>query len=90
MQRRRERYCVIYMWKIIDGLHPNLSNPIISISLDVEAGHASFPMSMQVALVLWPIIVLDGNQSASSIVYHCINLSGLCTVLRHTQDYDTV
>ena len=40
--------------------------------LNVEAGHASFPMSMLVALVLWPIIVLDGVQSVSSIVYQCI------------------
>ena len=31
LQRRRERYCIIYIWKIIEG---------------VEAGHASFPMSI--------------------------------------------
>ena len=29
-QRRRERYCIIYIWKIIDGLAPNFSNPITS------------------------------------------------------------
>ena len=30
LQRIRERYCIIYMWKIIEGLAPNLSNPIKS------------------------------------------------------------
>ena len=29
-QRRRERYCIIYIWKIIEGLATNFSNPIIS------------------------------------------------------------
>ena len=28
LQRRRERYCIIYIWKIIEGLVPNFSNPI--------------------------------------------------------------
>ena len=29
-RRRRERYCIIYIWKIIEGLAPNFSNPITS------------------------------------------------------------
>ena len=28
LQRRRERYCIIYILKIIEGLAPNFSNPI--------------------------------------------------------------
>ena len=28
LQRRRERYCIIYVWKIIEGLVPNFTNPI--------------------------------------------------------------
>ena len=28
LQRRREKYVIIYVWKIIEGLVPNLSNPI--------------------------------------------------------------
>ena len=28
LQRRRERYCIIYIWKMIEGLAPNFSNPI--------------------------------------------------------------
>ena len=29
LQRRRERYCIIYVWKIIEGLVPNYSKPIV-------------------------------------------------------------
>ena len=29
LQRRRERYCIIYVWKIIEGLIPNFSKPIV-------------------------------------------------------------
>lgn len=29
LQRRRERYSIIYIWKIIEGLAPNFTNPII-------------------------------------------------------------
>ena len=31
LQRRRGRYCIIYIWKIIEGLAPNFSYPITSI-----------------------------------------------------------
>ena len=30
LQRRKESYCIIYIWKIIEGLAPNFSNPITS------------------------------------------------------------
>ena len=30
LQRIRKRYCIIYIWKIIEGLVPNFSNPITS------------------------------------------------------------
>ena len=29
LQRRCERYCIIYVWNIIEGLVPNFSNPIV-------------------------------------------------------------
>ena len=29
LQRRRERCCIIYVWKIIEGLVPNFSKPIV-------------------------------------------------------------
>ena len=29
LQRRRGRYCIIYVWKIIEGLVPNFSKPIV-------------------------------------------------------------
>ena len=31
LQRRRERYCIIYVWKIIEGLVPNFSKPIVNL-----------------------------------------------------------
>ena len=31
LQRRRERYCIIYVWKIIEGLVPNFSKPIVCV-----------------------------------------------------------
>ena len=31
LQRRRERYCIIYIWKIIEGLAPNFSNLVTCI-----------------------------------------------------------
>ena len=30
LQRIGERYCIIYIWKINEGLAPNFSNPITS------------------------------------------------------------
>ena len=29
LQRRRERYCIIYVWNIFVGLDPNFSKPIV-------------------------------------------------------------
>ena len=29
LERRRERYCIIYVWKIIKGMVPNFSKPIV-------------------------------------------------------------
>ena len=29
LQRRRKRCCIIYVWKIIEGLVPNFSKPIV-------------------------------------------------------------
>ena len=29
LHKRRERYCIIYLWKILEGLVPNFSDPIV-------------------------------------------------------------
>ena len=55
LQRRRERYCIIYSWKMIEGLALIFLTLLQVHFLNVEAGHASFPMSMWVAFVLLPI-----------------------------------
>ena len=34
LQRRRERYIIIYVWKILEGLVPNLFSPICTKTLD--------------------------------------------------------
>ena len=34
LQRRRERYCIIYVWKVLEGLVPNFSHPIIATLAD--------------------------------------------------------
>ena len=34
LQRRRERYIIIYVWKILEGMVPNLFPPICTIELD--------------------------------------------------------
>ena len=36
LQRRRERYCIIYVWKIIEGLVPNFSKPIFVLIQSAE------------------------------------------------------
>ena len=72
LQKRRERYCIIYIWKIIEGLAPNFYNPITS-TFSERRGRSCVISHVNVGrVVLWPIIVLDGVQSVSSLVYQCI------------------
>ena len=35
LQRRRERYCIIYVWKIIEDLVPKFSKPILSVKENI-------------------------------------------------------
>ena len=44
LQRRRERYCIILIWKIIENKAQNLSDPILCNFLIVEVDHVSSPM----------------------------------------------
>ena len=34
LQRRRERYCIIYVWKVLEGFVRNFSHPIIATLSD--------------------------------------------------------
>ena len=34
LQRRRERYCLMYAWKIIEDFVPNLSKPIVCTNFE--------------------------------------------------------
>ena len=71
LQRICERYCIIYMWKIIEGLVPNISNPIIcSYSEHREVDLALYHMYIFI-LADWghlPLIVPDGEQFAFSML----------------------
>ena len=42
IQRRRERYCIIYVWKIIEGLVHNFSKPLFVLIQSAEEDHALF------------------------------------------------
>ena len=56
LQRRRERYCIIYVWKRIEDLVPNLSKPILSVEEDILLSL----MQTLVDLAHLPIIVSGG------------------------------
>ena len=43
LQRRRERYCIIYVWKVLEGLVPNVSHLAnYCYSQIVEVDHVQF------------------------------------------------
>ena len=63
--RRRERYCIIYIWKNIEGLAHIFPNPVTS-TVSGRRGRSCGISHVNVG------IVLDGVQSISSIVYPCI------------------
>ena len=62
LQRRRERYDIIYMWKIIEGLVPNLSDPIsLALSLIVGEELVLYVILVWVDGAPWSTIALDGD-----------------------------
>ena len=72
LQRRRERYCIIYIWQIIEGLVPNFSNPIIS-TVSGRRGRSCVISHVNVGRDgTLAYNSLDGVQSVSSLVYQCI------------------
>ena len=68
LQRRRERYCIIYVWKIIEGLVPNFSNPIVCLSQIVDLALYHYHMYILTAWEHLPIIVSEGERIASSML----------------------
>ena len=44
LQRRRERYCIIYVWKIIEGLVPNFTSPITCSFSERRGRYCKEPM----------------------------------------------
>ena len=70
LQRRRERYFIISIVKIIEGLTTNFSNPVTSTD-SRRRGRSCVISHVNVGRV-GTLIDLDGVQSVSSIVYQCI------------------
>ena len=70
LQRRRERYFIIKVWKILEGIVPNLTSPILS-PLSQRRGHLSNINHVNQCfnlLVVYVITVLDTNLVDISIV----------------------
>ena len=68
LQRRLDRYIVIYMWKILENLVPNLI-PNVQL-LSGEAGyaiHSMFPLDI---LDLYVLTVLD--RKPQDCLTHCL------------------
>ena len=70
LQRRRERYCIIYIWKIVECFASNFSNPMTS-TFSERRDRSCVISHVNVGRVS-TIIVLEGVQSVASIVYKCI------------------
>ena len=68
LQRRRDRYIVIYMWKILENLVPNLI-PKVQIYTSERRGRLSsmFPLDI---LDLYVLTVIDGKPQ--DCLTHCL------------------
>ena len=47
IERRMERYCVIYVWKIIEGISPNLTNNPIRVHQSDRRGKFCYTTAQQ-------------------------------------------
>ena len=71
-------YRIIYIWKIIEGLAPNFSNPITS-TFSGHRGRSCIISHVNVGRVGTLIYnSLDGVRSVSSIFYQCIYAQFAC------------
>lgn len=74
LQRRRERYCIIYVWKILEQLVPNFSNPILC-SISNRRGRSCVSSNVQTGRL--------GTLAYNSFRWHSIRLfNGLPLHLR--------
>ena len=84
----RERYCIIYIWKTIEGLAPNFSNPITS-TFSGRRGRSCVISHVNVGHI--------GTMSYNSFRWRSIHLFNLpmhlrsissCSVLRYKTHFD--
>ena len=89
LQRRRERNCNIYIWKIIEGLAPNLSNPVTS-TVSERRGRSCVISHVNVGRV--STLAYNSFRSHStrlfnSLPIHLRSISS-CSVLRFKTQHD--
>ena len=104
LQHRRERYIIIYVWKILEGLVPNLFPPICTKTSD-RRGRTC--ISSHINVGHWSITALDGVPSVCLTNCLCLYVIPLyvlfivsrnnwiaaylqCLILRVCQDSITV
>ena len=63
LQRRRDRYTIIYIWKIFDGIVPNLNNPI-TCCISIRRGRLCVTSHV-------------GIGHLGTLVYHSFRLRGI-------------
>ena len=68
LHRRRERYIIIYVWKILEGLVPNLFPLICTKTLRPVSRHTLMLDDWE----HWSIIALDGVPSVCLTNYLCL------------------
>ena len=89
LQRRREKYCIIYIWKIIESLAPNFSYPIRS-TLSVRRGRSCVISHVNVGHVV--TLAYNSFRWRSICLFNSLPINlrsiSLCSVLRFKTQLD--
>ena len=81
IQPRRERYIIIYVWKVLEGLVPIISPPICTKTSD-RKGRTCITSHINVAdWEHWSITALDGVPSVCLTNYLCLYVIPLYVLL---------
>ena len=89
LQRRREKYYIIYIWKIIEGLASNVSNPITS-TFSGRRGRSCVISHVNVGRIgtlPYKSFILRSLRLFNSLPMHLRSISS-CSVLRFNTQLD--
>ena len=86
LQRRRERYCIIYIWKIIEDLAPNFLN-LITSTFSERRGRSCVISHVNVGRVGTLAYNNFRLRSINSLLMHLRSISS-CSVLRFKTQLD--